>query len=278
MKMAANNTSEKTTKASAENKLSTYDLIIGILALFSLVLLILLIFVPLSPETEDLLISTENLLCFVFLFDFFRSLFRSKKKLSYFFVGGGWLDLLGSLPLSQLAVFRVVRLFRILRIMRTLRVRDFRTILTRRLAESTLLFTLVVALLLIFILSGIVLSAEHAASNANIKTYPEAVWWAFVTIATVGYGDYYPVTTLGRTGAIILMFFGIGIIGVLSSYLSTIFISREQRRKERIAGEKEGNDKEKEGDDSTSRDAELAAIRQELAELRKLFEDRDRKR
>jgi len=66
------------------------------------------------------------------------------------------------------------------------------------------------------------------------------------------------------------MFFGIGIIGVLSSYLSTTFISLEQRRKERIEGGKENNVKEntQDDDDSTSRDAELAAIRQELAELR----------
>jgi voltage-gated potassium channel len=280
MKMAANNSREKTTKVSAENKLSTYSLIIGILAVFSLVILILLIFVPLSPSTEDVLNSTENLLGFVFLFDFFRSLFRAQKKWRYFFVGGGWLDLLGSLPFSKLAVFRVARLFRIVRVMHTLRARDFRTMLTRRLAESTLLFTLVVALLLIFIISGIVLHAENAAPNANIKTYPEAVWWAFVTIATVGYGDYYPVTTLGRTGAVLLMFFGIGIIGVLSSYLSTMFISREQRRKERIEGGKENNVKEntQDYDDSTSRDAELAAIRQELAELRKLFEEHYQKR
>jgi len=61
MKMAANNSREKTTKVSAENKLSTYSLIIGILAVFSLVILILLIFVPLSSSTEDVLNSTENL-------------------------------------------------------------------------------------------------------------------------------------------------------------------------------------------------------------------------
>ena len=61
MNMAANNTGEKPTKVSAENELSPYDLIIGFLALFSLGLMILLIFVPLPPSTEALLTSTENL-------------------------------------------------------------------------------------------------------------------------------------------------------------------------------------------------------------------------
>ena len=163
--------------------------------------------------------------------------------------------------------------------MRTLRASDFRTILTRRLAQSTLLFTLVVALLLVFLISGIVLEAEKGAPHANILTYPEAVWWGFVTITTVGYGDYYPVTTPGRSMAVILMFFGLGIIGVLSSYLSSTFISFQSRRREaRETGKEndEANDgeaNEKDEDDSPSRDAELAAIREELAALRKLFEE-----
>lgn len=263
---------ENTTTVSAAQKLSTYDLVIGILAIFSLIILVLLVFVPLSSSTEEVLNSLEDLLCFVFLFDFFRSLFRAQKKWRYFLIGGGWLDLLGSLPFSRLAIFRVARLFRILRVMRTLRVSDFKNILTRRLAQSALLFTLVVALLLIFSISGIVLYAEKGAPNANILTYSEAVWWAFVTITTVGYGDYYPVTTLGRSMALILMFFGIGIIGVLSSYLSTTFISLERKRREAGKDNNEENNGE-EKDDSTTRDAELAAIKEELAALRKLFED-----
>jgi voltage-gated potassium channel len=275
--MAANSSTGPTTTASAAKKLTTYDLAIGILALFSLIILVLLIFVPLSSSTADTLNTLENLLCIVFLFDFFRSLFRAQNKWNYFIRGGGWLDLLGSIPFGKFAVFRVARLFRIVRAMRTLRGNDFSKMLRRRLAESVLLFTLVVALLLIFLDSGIVLYAEHRAPNANIKTYSEAVWWALVTITTVGYGDYYPVTTLGRTGAVILMFFGLGIIGVLSSYLSTTFISLERRRRERRerreAGKENGEEDDDEENEKDSRDAELAAIREELAALRKLFEE-----
>jgi voltage-gated potassium channel len=153
--------------------------------------------------------------------------------------------------------------------MRTLKANDFREIIVGRLAQSTLLFTLVVALLLIFVISGIVLYAEQENPKANIVNYPDAVWWAFVTITTVGYGDYYPVTTLGRSMAVILMFFGIGIIGVLASYLSTTFISLQRRRREGTEIEKDNN-----GDDSASREAELAAIKEELAALRQLLEER----
>jgi len=69
------------------------------------------------------------------------------------------------------------------------------------------------------------------------------------------------------------MFFGLGIIGVLSSYLATTFISLQRRRSERREGENE-KDEDDDDDDSSSRDAELAAIREELAALRKLFEER----
>ena len=277
--MATKSTTGQTPTVSAAQKLTTYDLAIGILALLSLIILVLLIFVPLQPSTEDTLNILENLLCVVFLFDFLRSLFRAPKKWNYFLRGGGWLDLLGSLPFSRLAVFRVARLFRVVRVMRTLKGNDFRRMLTQGLAQSTLLFTFVVALILIFLDGGFVLFVEKGAPHANITTYPNAIWWAFVTITTVGYGDYYPVTTLGRMGAIILMFFGLGIIGVLSSYLATTFISLQSRRSERgEAGKEHGEDdddedNEQDEDDSSSRDAELVAIREELAALRKLFEE-----
>ena len=99
--MATKNTTGQTPTVSAANKVTTYDLAIGILAIFSLFILVLIIFVPLQPSTEDLLNTLENLLCVVFLFDFFRSLSRAPKKWNYFLRGGGLLDLLGSLPIPS---------------------------------------------------------------------------------------------------------------------------------------------------------------------------------
>jgi voltage-gated potassium channel Kch len=278
--MAANPTTEHRATDQRARKITTYDLIIGILAIFSLILLIPIYFGNVSSQDKTVLIILEDALCAVFLFDFFRSLRLAPNKGVYFFKGGGWLDLLGSIPLSAFAIFRVARLFRIVRLLRKMTGGELRRMLTRRLAQSTLLFTLVVALILVFTISWGVLIAEQSAPNANIKTYHDAVWWAFVTITTVGYGDYYPVTGWGQSMAVILMFFGLGIIGVLSSYLASTFISLQRRKEAKIVGENEhdeGNDEDAENAEDetiTNLEAELAAIKEELAALKKLFEER----
>jgi voltage-gated potassium channel Kch len=281
--MAANPTTEQRVTDHYARQLTTYDLIIGILAIFSLLLLIPLYLGNLSPSDKEVLIILEDALCAVFLFDFFRSLRLATNKWGYFFKGGGWLDLLGSLPLSAFAIFRVARLLRIVRLLRKMTGGELRRMLMRRLAQSTLLFTLVIALILVFIISWGVLLAEQGAPHANIKTYHDALWWALVTICTVGYGDYYPVTGAGQLMAVILMFLGLGIIGVLSSYLASTFISLERRRKAQIVGENEqdeGNGEEEvheehaEDETTTHLEAELAAVKEELAALRKVFEER----
>ena len=252
--MAANPTTENTAKEQRGRKVTVYDLVIGILAIFSLVILIPIYFGNLSSVDVLVLTYLEYALCVVFLLDFFRSLHLAQDKLGYFLKGGGWLDLLGSIPISAFAIFRVARLFRIIRLLQRMTGGELRRMFTGRLAQNTLLFTLVIALLLVFTISWLVLLAEQGAPNANIKTYHDAVWWAFVTITTVGYGDYYPVTGWGQSFAVILMFFGLGIIGVLSSYLSTTFISLQRRRQEKRVG---GNEQDQDNDEDEDEDETL---------------------
>ena len=152
--------------------------------------------------------------------------------------------------------------------------------LTNRLAQSTLLFTLVIALILVFTIAFFVLQAEQGNPHANITTYSNAVWWAFVTITTVGYGDYYPVTNAGRFCALILMFAGLGIIGVLSSYLASTFISLQRRRKDKKdQGDKNGeNTDQNEEHAGNDEDAlnnireEMASMKEELTEIKGLLE------
>jgi voltage-gated potassium channel Kch len=70
----------------------------------------------------------------------------------------------------------------------------------------------------------LVLLFEEHAKGSNIHNYPDALWWAIVTVTTVGYGDRFPVTGGGRTVAVILMLVGIGLIGVLTATVASVFI------------------------------------------------------
>lgn len=87
------------------------------------------------------------------------------------------------------------------------------------------LFRVLIAVVgVLFIGAWLVLLFEENAKNSNIHDYPDALWWAIVTVTTVGYGDRYPVTEGGRIVAVVLMLVGIGLIGVLTATVASLFI------------------------------------------------------
>ena len=87
---------------------------------------------------------------------------------------------------------------------------------------------IVAAVALTVIVSGVVVtSVERDAPRANITSLGIGLWWAVVTISTVGYGDTYPITTVGRVFASALMFFGVAMFGILTATLASSFAKRE---------------------------------------------------
>ena len=242
---------------------TTYDLFIVVLTIFSIIILLLLAFWPLSEATYTLLVHIDFIVCLIFLFDFLSNLWRSSNRKGYFFRAGGWLDLLGSIPaLPQLpltAVFRLARLGRLARIIRIMRGKNVRALwadFVDNRARSALLVTVFVAVVVITISAIVVLQVESRSADANIQSGGDAFWWAFVTITTVGYGDLFPTTGLGRIMAMILMTVGVGIFGVLASFLATTFLE---------PGEEEAEAMEQEAADQRSDvKEEIEAIRNQL--------------
>ena len=80
---------------------------------------------------------------------------------------------------------------------------------------------------IVLLAATIVTTAEQNAAGANIQSFPDALYWSLVTVSTVGYGDHYPVTVVGKFTAVALMFFGIGIFaGIVAAIVSAFSDSR----------------------------------------------------
>ncbi|HEX5728974.1 potassium channel family protein [Microbacterium sp.] len=85
------------------------------------------------------------------------------------------------------------------------------------------------AMLLVWYISLLVLQAERHAPGATITSFGIAVWWAFCTVTTVGYGDYVPVTVPGRVAAVFLMAGGVVLVGLVVATISSWVVERASR-------------------------------------------------
>jgi voltage-gated potassium channel len=92
------------------------------------------------------------------------------------------------------------------------------------LKHHSLFRVLIAAAGTLFVGAWLVLLFEENAKGSNIHNYPDALWWAIVTVTTVGYGDRYPTTEAGRAVATVLMLVGIGLIGVLTATVASVFV------------------------------------------------------
>jgi len=245
---------------------NAYHLFILVLTVYSLIIMVAL-FLPLSQQTFELLETYDTLICIIFLFDFLLTLRRSASPAQYFFGERGWLDLLGSIPSLGIfrftALFRLARLSRLARIRRILRGQNQRQLVAdvlRNRGQYATFVTLMLAMIVISLSSVLVLQFENQDPDANIKTGGDALWWAIVTITTVGYGDKYPVTSAGRGIAVFVMLTGVGIIGALASILSNLLVQSSAPAPD--ASTEAG------GDPGPTIQVELQELRRELAALR----------
>lgn len=83
-----------------------------------------------------------------------------------------------------------------------------------------------ISILILFFCSVAILQVEQG-EGVNIKSPEDALWWAFVTLTTVGYGDRYPVTGAGRIVAAVLMIAGVGLFGTFTGYVASWFLEPE---------------------------------------------------
>jgi len=109
----------------------------------------------------------------------------------------------------------------------------------------------------------LVLQFESKSPDAKITTGGDALWYSIVTITTVGYGDFYPVTPAGRITAMFIMFMGVGIIGALASILASLLVGGSSPAEEEEAPA---------STPAPTVEQELALVKKELAAVRQLLE------
>ncbi len=238
-----------------------YDLFIFALTLFSYIVVVGIAW-PGNPQADMILYWSDAFICIIFLIDFLFLLLTAPNKTDYFLRQGGWLDIIGAIATVPghpwTAVFRLARLNRLIHINKRLQGIDEREKSKTHWgdANTVLLTTILIAIILVTVGSMLILRAERHAPHAEIISGKTAIWWAIVTMTTVGYGDFVPVTDSGRLLALCLMVFGIGVFAVLTSFIASKFVASERDDSDLIAKIIEEN----------------SAIQAELLEIKQLLQ------
>lgn len=209
-------------------KMGFLNILILVLSVYVLLALMFDTFLKLPTEVSKILNTVDNFICVVFLFDFAQRFYKAENKLK--FMKWGWIDLVSSIPTLDFMragrALRLIRLFRILRAFRSTKHLVHHIFKSR--TQGTLTAAAIIAFLMIIFSSIAILQVEDDP-NSNIKTAEDAIWWAYVTITTVGYGDKFPVTTEGRVIAALLMTVGVGLFGTFTAFLASWFVDQTKK-------------------------------------------------
>lgn len=158
---------------------------------------------------------------------------RMKGVYKYVFSAYGLIDLISILPffLNQLVkvdgrFLRILRLFRLTRIFKLGRGSSSLKLFIKALngVKNELKFTLFLSLLAILFSASAIYYLEHESQPEKFSSITESIWWATVSLATVGYGDVYPVTAGGKIFASIISLIGIGIVAIPTGIISASFV------------------------------------------------------
>ncbi len=204
-----------------------YELFIAFISVLSIFNMVLL-YIPGIDFNAAVVVGIINLvLTLIFLFDFVLRLVTTPSRTRYFFSDFGWADLLACVPFFR--IFRIFRILKAYRLFHRYGIDAIKSYLFIHRAESALFILISAGILIIELGSFLILLAENGAENANIVTAPDALWWVYVTITTVGYGDHYPVTNMGRFIGILVMTMGVGVFATFAGFISNKLLTPSEK-------------------------------------------------
>ena len=198
-----------------------FDLIIQFLIVVSLISFSIETIPGLSKTTTQVLKFIEVATVFVFTLEYLCRLYVANNKLRFIFSFYGIIDLMAILPfyiargidLRSIRIVRLLRLFRILKMARYGRAIQRLKYAFLTIKEELVLF-LIATVFLLYISSVGIYYFENNAQPEQFKSIFHCLWWAIVTLTTVGYGDVYPITIGGKIFTSIIALIGIGVVAV----------------------------------------------------------------
>lgn len=199
------------------------------LALLFVVVLVVPLLADLSPAQQFAATAVNAAIWAVFTIDYFARLYLALDRWRY--VRTHVLDLV-IVILPMLRPLRALRVIRVLRLGSVAALAHKRATRSLHVRVTTFVLSAVVVSLLA---SGIAIrEAERGSPEANIKTFGDGLWWAATTVTTVGYGDRFPTTPLGRLIAVALMLVGIALLGVVTASFAAWFVDRLRTVEEKV--------------------------------------------
>jgi voltage-gated potassium channel len=209
-----------------------FDVALIAVIIFSVIVVILESIEPIKEEYGKLLYELEWFFTIIFLIEYFLRLYCFKSRLKYALSFYGIIDLLACLPsfislffpgAQSLIVIRSLRLLRIFRVFKLATYFDEAVVIGEALKSArNKIFVFLFAVFIIVIISGTTMYLVEG-TESGFTSIPAGMYWAVVTLTTVGYGDIVPTTQLGKFLASLLMINGYAIIAVPTGIVTSEF-------------------------------------------------------
>lgn len=210
-----------------------FDLFIQLLIVLSLISFSIETLPDLDEKTIRTLNATEVITVIIFTIEYLMRLLVADKKLRFVFSFYGLIDLIAILPfyVARGIDLRSVRIFRLFRLFRSFKIFRYSKALQRfadaflSVKEELILF-LVATGFLLFVASVGIYYFENSAQPEQFKSVFHCIWWAVVTLTTVGYGDVYPITIGGKIFTSFIVIIGIGVVAVPTGLLASALTNK----------------------------------------------------
>jgi len=218
-----------------------FDIILLITIVSSVVAVMLESIDSIHQQYGDILRIFEWIVTILFTIEYFLRIYAVNKPLKYIFSFMGIIDLLAIIPTYLIFIFpaahfftvvrsiRLIRVFRVFKLSHYLRGAHTMQIALRSSRPKIVVFLLSV-MILVIVLGTLMYIIEGSSDTKGFDNIPNSIYWAIVTLTTVGYGDVLPATAFGKVVASFIMILGYGIIAVPTGIVTAEF-SRKKREK-----------------------------------------------